>query len=309
MNTHEYLIIVGSGPAGLTAAIYAARANLEPLVIEGSCPGGQLIGTSYIENWPGEQKILGPDLMQRMHDHAASLGARFIAGTVIQLDATVQPFALTLDVGTTLYADALILAMGAEPKRLNCPGEDTYWGKGVSSCAVCDGTFFKDKKVVVVGGGDTAMEDASFLRKFTDDITIIHILDKLTASHAMQERVLHDPKITIIYEHTVTAIEGNGSMVTNVTIVNQKTKGSQKLKTDGIFVAIGLKPNTQFLTPPIELDQWGYVKVSNHTKTSVPGIFAAGDVHDFRYRQAITSAGSGCMAALDVEHYLSSIKR
>lgn len=308
MNSHECLIIIGSGPAGLTAAIYAARANLKPLIVEGEMPGGQLMGTSYIENWPGNQKVLGPELMKQMRDHATAVGTRFIAGRITHLDAAANPFALTLDTGTTLYADAVILAMGAEPKRLNCPGENTYWGKGVSTCAVCDGTFFKDKAVVIVGGGDTAMEDASFLRKFTDNITIVHILNKLTASHAMQERIVHDPKITVMYEYTVTAIEGNNNSVTGVSITNQKTKDVKKLKTDGVFIAIGLKPNTTFLTPPIELDQWGYVKLSDCTKTSVAGIFAAGDVHDFRYRQAITAAGSGCMAALDAERYLSKVK-
>lgn len=303
------LIIIGSGPAGLTAAIYAARAALNPIVIEGNKPGGQLIGTTYIENWPGEQKILGPTLMQNMREHAEALGAQFIAGNVTTLDATKKPFEITLDPDKTrLHAQAIILAMGAEPKRLNCPGEDTYWGKGVSTCAVCDGTFYKDRKVVVVGGGDSAMEAASFLSNYTKDITIIHILDKLTASQAMQERVLKNPTIEIIYNSTVTAIEGTPDKLTNVVITNQKTKAVEKIKTDGVFITIGLRPNTSFITSPIEVDQWGYVKVHSETKTSTEGIFAAGDVHDFRYRQAITAAGSGCMAALDAERYLSSLE-
>lgn len=309
MASTEKLIIIGSGPAGLTAAIYAARANLAPLIIEGSAPGGQLIGTSYVENWPGEKKILGPTLMQNIREQAESLGTRFVEGRVTALNAHKNPFTITTDTGATLHTQAIILAMGAEPKRLGCPGEDTYWGKGVSTCAVCDGTFYKNKKVVIVGGGDTAMEDASFLRKFTDQITIVHILDTLTASAAMQERVIHDPAITILYESTVTKIDGNGSHVTNVTIKNKKTDAEDVLDTDGIFIAIGLSPNTSFLTPPLEVDKWGYIKVSDNTKTSVPGIFAAGDVQDFRYRQAITAAGSGCMAALDAERYLSALQK
>jgi len=306
MPQRERLVIIGSGPAGLTAAIYAARANLKPLVIEGGRPGGQLVGTTFVENWPGEKRILGPELMQKMQAHAAAFDTRFIAGRVTALDATRTPFVITLDTGTILHADAIILAMGAEPKRLNCPGEETYWGKGVSTCAVCDGFFYKDKRVVIVGGGDTAMEDASFVRTFTTKITVVHILDKLTASHAMQERVIHDAAINIIYEHTVTAIEGTADGVTHVIIKHQKTGATQKIETDGLFIAIGFKPNTSFISAPLTLDKWGYVAVSECTKTSVPGIFAAGDVQDFRYRQAITAAGSGCMAALDAERYLNS---
>jgi thioredoxin reductase (NADPH) len=302
------VLIIGSGPAGLTAAIYAARSALKPNVIEGKKPGGQLIGTTYVENWPGEKKILGPTLMQQMREHAESLGTEFIAGNVTQLDATKKPFAVTLDTGTTFHAHAIILAMGAEPKQLNCPGEEHYWGKGVSTCPVCDGPFYKDKKVIVVGGGDSAMEAASFLRNYTDKITIVHILDKLTACQSMQERVLNDSAIKVIYSHTVSAIEGNNATVTGVVITDQKTKATQKVETDGVFITIGLKPNTDFLKTSIELDKWGYIKIHDHTKTSVEGIFAAGDVHDFRYRQAITAAGSGCMASLDVERYLSSLK-
>jgi len=303
------VLIIGSGPAGLTAAIYAARSALTPTVIEGKKPGGQLIGTTYVENWPGQKRILGPALMQEMREHAESVGTEFIAGNVTKVDDTQKPFAVTLDTGTTFHAHAIILAMGAEPKRLNCPGEDKYWGKGVSTCAVCDGTFYKDKKVIVVGGGDSAMEAASFLRSYTDKITIVHILEKLTACQAMQERILKDPTIKVIYAHTVSAIEGNNEKVTGVVITDQKTKASQKIETDGAFITIGLKPNTDFLPAPLERDQWGYLKVHDQTKTSVEGIFAAGDVQDFRYRQAITSAGSGCMAALDAERYLSALRK
>ncbi len=309
MNDVTQLIIIGSGPAGLTAAIYAARAALKPIIIEGTKPGGQLIGTTFVENWPGEKHILGPTLMQNMRDQAESLGTQFISGRVTKLDATTKPFTVTTDTETTYHAHAIILAMGAESKRLNCPGEDIYWGKGVSTCAVCDGTFYKDRKVVVVGGGDSAMEAASFLRNYTDKITIVHILDTLTASQAMQERVLDKPGITIIYNHTVSAIEGTPDKITHIIATDQKTGVTRNIETDGVFITIGHKPNTSFITAPLEVDQWGYVKVNDQTKTSVAGIFAAGDVHDFRYRQAITAAGSGCMAALDAEQYLRSLKK
>lgn len=307
-NNKELLCIIGSGPAGLTAAIYAARANLKPLVIEGEMPGGQLMGTSYVENWPGEKSILGPKLMQNIKEQAADLGARFTYGTVTAVKTEEKSFTLTLDDKKKIQTDAIILATGAVPKRLECPGEDTYWGKGVTSCAVCDGAFYKDQAVLIVGGGDTAMEDAHFMKKFTNKITIVHILDKLTASVAMQNKVINDPDIKIIYNSTVTEIKGSNDHVTQAIITNQKTKEQSTLEVNGIFVAIGLTPSTEFLKDSVELDKWGYVKITDYTKTSVPGIFAAGDVHDFRYRQAITSAGSGCMAALDAERYLSHQK-
>ncbi len=308
MSETNSLLIIGSGPAGLTAAIYAARAALNPVVIEGNKPGGQLIGTTYIENWPGETKILGYQLMQKMRHHAETTGARFISENVTKLDATQKPFTVTTHTGTTYRAHAIILAMGAEPKRLNCPGEDLYWGKGVSTCVVCDGTFYKNRKVVIVGGGDSAMEAASFLRNYTDQITIVHILDELTACKAMQERIIHDPAISIVYNSTISAIEGTPEKITHVAITNQQTGITHTEDTDGVFITIGHKPNTSFLSAPLEVDQWGYLKVHDNTKTSVEGIFAAGDVQDFRYRQAITAAGSGCMAALDAERYLSAQK-
>jgi thioredoxin reductase (NADPH) len=306
MSAIEQLVIIGSGPAGLTAAIYGARARLQPLIIEGNEPGGQLVGTSYVENWPGEKKILGVELMQKMQSHAYDAGARFMAMQVQRIDAAQKPFGIILENKLTMKANAIILAMGSSPKRLGCLGEDLYWGKGVSTCAVCDAVFYTDKTVVIVGGGDTAMENASFLRKFTDKITIVHITDTLTASAVMQQRVLKDPTIAIMYESTITEIGGDGTTVTSVVIMHQKTKQKITIPTDGIFVSIGLTPNTIMLEPPLQLDAWGYVVVTDYTKTSVPGIFAAGDVQDFRYRQAITAAGSGCMAALDAERYLSS---
>lgn len=302
-NIHD-LIIVGSGPAGLTAALYAARANLHPLIIEGTAPGGQLMGTTAIENWPGNKSIMGPQLMMNMREHAQHFGTQFIAGAITRVDFSQRPFTLWTHKNQEFKARSVIIATGAEPKRLGCAGENEYWGKGVTTCAVCDGAFYKDRPVVIVGGGDTAMEDASFMTKFTKDITIVHILDKLTASHAMQQRVLNNPIIKIMYQSTVTEIHGNGKHVTEVIVTNQQTRQSQKLPTDAVFVAIGLTPNTSIFKGQLALDQYGYVIVNNHTKTSVEGVFAAGDVHDNRYRQAIVSAGAGCMAALDAERYL-----
>lgn len=303
MDIHK-IVIIGSGPAGLTAAVYASRANLKPLVIEGKKPGGQLMNTTAVENWPGNISIMGPELMMNMRKHAEHFGTRFASGDVAEVDFSKQPFKIVTSRKETILAQCVIIATGANPKLLNCPGESEYWSKGVSTCAVCDGAFFKDKKVVIVGGGDTAMEDASFMRNFTDNITIVHIKSELTASHAMQERVINDKHIKIIYDSTVTRINGDGSTVTSISITNQKTHQSQELKADAVFVAIGLLPNTAPFKGQLALNDYGYLLVENHTKTSVKGVFAAGDVFDYRYRQAVTAAGSGCMAALDAEKYI-----
>ena len=302
------LVIIGSGPAGLTASIYAGRANLEPIIIDGSKPGGQLMGTSYVENWPGDKSILGPELMTSMREHAAHFGATFIAGDITSVDFSKSPLALTTSNNEQIQAHSVIIASGASPKRLGVTGEDTYWGKGVTTCSVCDGAFYRDKRVVIVGGGDTAMEDASFMTRFTDDITIIQILDKLTASHAMQARVLNNPKIKILYETSVTEIRGNQEHVTEIVVTDIANKQKTTLPVDGIFIAIGLNPNTQPFKNQLELLHNGYIKVTDSTHTSVEGVFVAGDVADFRYRQAITSAGTGCMAALDAERYLASLQ-
>lgn len=301
------LIIIGSGPAGLTAAIYASRANLSPLIIEGAAPGGQLMGTSTVENWPGEKSILGPKLMMHMRDQARALGTEFISESVASVDFKKSPFVLRTDRNKEFLAHTVIVATGATPKKLGVPGEDTYWGKGITTCAVCDATFYKDKKVVVIGGGDTAMEEASFLRKFTSDITIIQIMDSLTASHAMQQRVITDPAIKIIYSSTVTKFDGNGQHVKEISFKNNKTGKVETRTIDGVFIAIGLQPNTKPFEGQLALDKWGYVTVTTQTSTSIKGVFAAGDVHDYRYRQAITSAGWGCMAALDAERYLKEL--
>jgi len=303
-NIHK-LIIIGSGPAGLTAAIYASRANIKPVIIDGNEPGGQLMFTSYVENWPGEKSILGPQLMNNMREHAKHFGTEFIAGVVTDVDFSQKPFSITVNDKKQLQAHSIIIATGATPKRLNVPGEDTYWGKGVTTCAVCDGAFYPDKKVIVVGGGDTAMEDASFLKKFTNKITIIHILDAFTASHAMQQRVINDPDITIYYNSTVTEFHGDKNHVTGVTMTHQKTGETMQLDADGVFIAIGLNPNSDPFKHHINCNKGGFIDITNQTRTNIEGVFAAGDVHDYRYRQAVTSASAGCMAALDAERYLS----
>lgn len=304
MTLNEKLVIIGSGPAGLTAALYAGRAALSPLIIDGSAPGGQLMSTSMVENWPGEIQIFGPDLMKKMRDQAQHNNARFLSETLTQVKLDTRPFELITDRGTHITTKALIIATGADPKRLQCVGETQYWGKGVTTCAVCDGAFYKDRPVVVIGGGDSAMENASFLTNYTSNITIVHILPQLTASHAMQQRVLEDPTIKILYDSTVTSIAGDGKKVTAVTVTNKKAGTEQILKTDGVFISIGLIPNSQLFKDQLELNSYGYVVLKENTQTSVPGVFAAGDVSDSRYRQAITSAGTGCAATLDAERYL-----
>ncbi len=303
---HE-LIIIGSGPAGLTAGIYGARAFLKPIIIEGAQPGGQLMGTTAVENWPGEKSILGPKLMMQMREQAQHLGAQFISERVIKVDVTKKPFEIETHRGKKLATHSLIIATGASPNKLGCPGEEEYWGRGVTTCAVCDGAFHVNKKVIIVGGGDTAMEDASFMAKYTSHITLVHILDKFTASPAMQQRVIENPLIKVIYSHTVVAIKGDGHKVQSITIKDQKTGLEQELEADVLFLAIGQKPNTALFAGQVELDKMGYIKPIEGTKTSVEGVFVAGDVADYKYKQAITSAASGCMAALDAQRYLEKM--
>lgn len=303
-NATEKIVIVGSGPAAYTAAIYAARANLSPLIIEGKEPGGQLMSTTYVENWPGEISILGPNLMTKLKSHATKFGTRFLSQEVTKVDFSTDVYTLTTSKNLIIRAHSIIICTGATPKKLNCKGEQEYWSKGVTTCAVCDGAFYKDKKIIIVGGGDSAMENASFMTNFTNKITIVHISSKLSASYAMQQKILQNPEIKIIYDNTVTEILGNNSHVTSAVITNQKTGEKQTLEADGIFISIGLKPNTGIFDGQLELNNYGYIMLKNHTETSKPGIFAAGDVADYRYRQAITSAGTGCAAALDAERYL-----
>lgn len=301
------LIIIGAAPAGLTAAVYAARARLAPLVISGPKPGGQLMGTTAIENWPGNISILGPELMLNMRQHAAHFGTQFLDETITKVDFSQRPFTLWTNHNTILKADSVIIATGANSRTLNCPGEQEYWGKGVTTCAICDGAFYVNVPVVIIGGGDTSMESALFMLKFTDQITIVQNLAQLTASKIMQERVLSNSKIKIIYNSLVTKIMGNQTHVTSLEIQDQNTQKTQTLETKVIFTAIGFTPNTKIFTNQLKLDQWGYISTTAEIKSSIPGIFAAGDVVDFKYRQAITAAGSGCMAALEAERYLSAL--
>ncbi len=298
------LIIVGAGPAGLTAGMYAARANLEPVIIEGKNPGGQLMGTTAVENWPGEKSIQGPELMAKMRAHTQAFGCTFQSGSIDRVDFSKKPFTLWTHKNKELKAQSVIIATGATPKKLSIPGEAAYWGKGVTTCAVCDGALYKDKPVVIIGGGDTAMEDASFMTNFTDQITIVQIKESLTASQAMQKRVLNNPKITILYSTAISGIEGDEKQVTNIVVTNLQTKEQTSIPANAVFVAIGLSPNTDFLKGQLELTDFGYIVEKGHTKTSVPGVFVAGDVSDPVYRQAITSAGTGCAAALEAERYL-----
>lgn len=305
MNTIHPLIIIGAGPAGLTAAIYAARANITPLVIQGSKPGGQLMGTTMIENWPGTDSILGPTLMMNMIDHAKKFSTEMVSGSVTSVNLSQRPFKLILDSKKELLAHSIIIASGATPNRLSCPGEEQYWGKGVSTCAVCDGAFYHNQEIIVVGGGDSSMESASFLQRNKNRITIVHIGEKLTASHAMQQRVINNPNITILYNSTVTEILGDGTKITQAVITNRKTDEKRTVMANGLFLAIGLKPNTALFANQLELTPYGHIKVHDLVKTSVEGVFAAGDVQDPQYRQAIVSAGFGCIASLEAERYLS----
>lgn len=305
-NKIHPLVIIGAGPAGLTAAIYAARSNLNPIIIEGPKPGGQLMGTTAVENWPGNLSIMGPELMINMQNHTKKFNVTTLAGSVTAVNLSEKPFKLTIDEKTELMAHSIIIATGATPNSLKCPGESEFWGKGVSTCATCDGAFYKDQDVVVVGGGDSSMESASFLHRNGNKVTIVHIAEKLTASHAMQERVLNKDGFTIIYNSTVSNIHGKDGKIVGVTVRNVKTHETHEIKTDAVFLAIGLKPNTTMFKDQLALTPFGHIEITDLVKTSVPGVFACGDVQDPKYRQAIVSAGFGCMAALEAERYLAT---
>lgn len=304
--THERLIIIGSGPAGLTAALYAARADMDPLVFEGSAAGGQLMITTDVENYPGfPDGIMGPELMDQFRKQAERFGARLHQVDVTNVDFSVRPF--KVDVGADEYtADAVIVATGASAKWLGIPGEQELTGKGVSACATCDGFFFRDNDLVVVGGGDTAMEEALFLTKFAKKVTVVHRRDEFRASKIMAQRVMEHPKIDIRWNAVVTKIVGD-DVVTGVTLEDTVTGESSKMATDGVFVAIGHKPTTELFIDQLDLDENGYLVngYDGDTHTSVAGVFAAGDVADHTYRQAVTAAGTGCMAAIDAERWLA----
>ncbi len=303
-DVHTKLVIIGSGPAGLTAALYASRAQIKPIVLEGQHPGGHLTSTTYIENWPGIPKIHGTELMDNIRNHAQSAGAEFLSEEAVSIDLSEQPFVVVTDQGTTLYCSSIILAMGSSPRRLHCPGESEYWGKGAATCATCDGPLYKGKEVVIVGGGDSAMEYASFMAKFAKKVTIVQMLDMLTASAPMQMRILENPAIQIYYSSVVSEIHGDGKKITDILITNITTQEQTTIPTNGIFIAIGHSPNTKLLKGQLTLDPTGHIVVHDKVKTSVPGVFAAGDIMEIIYKQAITAAGTGCTAALAAERYL-----
>jgi thioredoxin reductase (NADPH) len=299
----EKLVIIGSGPAGLTAAIYGCRADLDPLVYMGTKYGGQLMLTSDVENFPGfPDPILGPDLIARMKSQAERLGARLVQDDVVRVNFKTHPFEIYTGSGVT-RALAVILATGANPRRLDLQSEMRLMGKGVSNCAVCDGFFFRGKKVAVVGGGDTALEEATFLTKFASTVQVIHRRDELRASAALKKEAFANPKISFIWDSAVTDVLGDGK-VRGAKVKNLKTGAQRELEVDGLFVAIGYDPNTEIFRGQVELDPKGYVAVRKGTESSVPGVFVAGDVHDFRYRQAITAAADGCKALLDAEKFI-----
>ncbi len=304
------LLIIGSGPAGCTAAIYAARALLEPVLIQGLQPGGQLTITTEVENWPGEVSIQGPDLMAKMEAHARAVGTEIVADHVTRLDLSHRPFIAACDSGTIWHADAVILATGAQAKWLGLPSEERFKGFGVSACATCDGFFFRGREVVVVGGGNTAVEEALYLANLASKVTLIHRRDELRAEKVLQQRLFANPKIEVVWNHVVEEILGTDEAgVTGVRVRHVGTGETHEIPCAGVFIAIGHKPATELVEGQVEMHRGGYVVIEGFsTRTSVPGVFAAGDVADPVYRQAVTSAGMGCMAALDAEKYLAELE-
>jgi thioredoxin reductase (NADPH) len=306
--TPRDVIVIGSGPAGLTAALYAARANLKPLIIEGLEAGGQLMLTTMVENFPGfREGIMGPDLMGQMREQAGRFGAEVIRGNVTSVDVRRTPFTVTTS-DAEYTCRTLIIATGASAKLLGLPAERTLMGHGVSTCATCDGYFFRGKPIAVIGGGDSAMEEAVFLTKFASHVTVIHRRDALRASKIMQEKAFANPKISFEWNAEVDNIRDTGKgEVTTLELRDNKTGATKELQVDGVFVAIGHTPNTKLFAGQLEMDPSGYLITHSGTRTSVPGVFACGDVQDHVYRQAITAAGSGCMAAIDAEKYLEGL--
>lgn len=304
------VVIIGTGPAGLTAAIYTGRANLNPLVVDGFLPGGQLMITSEIENYPGfPEGIKGPEMMGRFREQAARFGAQFLHGSATEVDVSRSPFCVYLEDGKEMLTRTLIVATGANAKWLGLPSEQKYRGRGVSACATCDGFFFKDSHVYVIGGGDTAMEEALFLTRFASKVTVVHRRNEFRASRIMSMRVEKNPKINLELNQVVEEILGDEQKVTGIRLKDVTTGELTDYSCDGVFVAIGHTPNSQVFERQLDIDEYGYIKTAkSSTQTSVQGVFACGDVQDYTYRQAITAAGTGCMAALEAERYLESIR-
>ena len=302
------VLIIGSGPAGYTAAVYSSRAMLEPVLVQGLQPGGQLTITTEVENWPGETEIQGPDLMVKMEAHAKAMGAEVLTDYITSLDLSKRPFTAQGDSGTTYEADAIILATGAQARWLGLPSEEKFKGFGVSACATCDGFFYRGREVVVIGGGNTAVEEALFLTNFASKVTLIHRRDSLRSEKILQDRLFKNPKIEVMWDTTVEEVVGTEAPlgVTGVRAKNVKTGAESIVPCDGFFVAIGHAPASELVKDQLKLHSGGYVWVEpGTTHTSIEGVFAAGDLTDHTYRQAVTSAGMGCMAALDAERWLA----
>jgi thioredoxin reductase (NADPH) len=309
-TTHAKVVIIGSGPAGYTAGIYAARAMLDPVLIEGIAPGGQLTVTTDVENYPGFADVIqGPWLMEQMQKQAAHVGAKIVPDHVNKVDLQRRPFRLECDSGDIYFAEALVLATGAQARWLDLPSEQKFRGYGVSACATCDGFFYRNKEVLVIGGGNTAVEEALFLTNFASKVTLVHRRNSLRAEKILQDRLFKHPKIEVIWDSVLDDIRGHESplKVTHVRLKNVKTGAVGERPVDGIFIAIGHSPATELVAGQVEMKPSGYIKTAPHsTATSVPGLFAAGDVADDVYRQAVTAAGLGCMAALEAERYLAA---
>jgi thioredoxin reductase (NADPH) len=301
------VVIIGSGPAGYTAGIYTSRAKLNTLLISGSLPGGQLMTTSEVENYPGfPNGIFGPELMMNMRQQAERFGAKVLDDEVVEVDFKKRPFGIKTH-GQGFRSESVIICTGASPRKLGLKAEQEFAGKGISYCATCDGPFFKGEDIAVVGGGDTAIEEATFLTKFGKSVKIIHRKDFLRASKILQEKAFENPKIDFVWDHVVSDISGNRK-INSISVRNLRTGEERKISVGGLFVAIGHEPNTSIFKGQLQLDDRGYIALTKNTRTSVDGVFAAGDVHDYRYRQAITAGGFGCMAALDVEKWLVEIR-
>lgn len=308
MAEAEKVIIIGSGPAGLTAGIYAARAMLNPLLIAGSAMGGQLMTTTEVENFPGfPEGILGPELMQRMVEQAQKFGTRILYEDAVRVNLREHPFEIETSAGNHFRCLALIVATGASPRRLGLPSEEKFFGRGVSTCATCDGWFYRDKVVCVVGGGDSAMEEALYLTHHATKVYVIHRRDQLRASKIMQERAFRNPKIEFVWNSVVTEILGDAT-VTGVRLKNVQTGEESVLPVDGVFLAIGHEPNTKLFEGQLQLDERGYIVIDRYQRTNVPGVFAAGDCHDHTFRQAVTAAGFGCAAAIMAERWLGELE-